>query len=125
MAYPLRPLLFALDAETAHHAAIAALAAWGSIGTPLANATKMDASRRVRLAGIDFPSAVGLAAGLDKDARAISGLFGLGFGAVEVGTLTPRAQPGNPRPRLFRLAEDEPPTTAAGQRRIPTGLPPH
>ena len=54
-----------------------------------------------------FPNRIGLAAGLDKDAEAIPGLFALGFGAVEVGTLTPRPQPGNPKPRLFRLAEDE------------------
>lgn len=59
------------------------------------------------LAGLTFPNRIGLAAGLDKDAEAIPGLFALGFGAVEVGTLTPRPQPGNPRPRLFRLVEDE------------------
>jgi dihydroorotate dehydrogenase len=58
------------------------------------------------VAGLRFANPVGLAAGLDKDARAIPGLFALGFGAVEVGTLTPLPQPGNPRPRLFRLAED-------------------
>jgi dihydroorotate dehydrogenase len=61
----------------------------------------------VTIAGVDFPNRVGLAAGLDKNAEAIPGLFALGFGSVEVGTLTPKPQPGNPRPRLFRLTEDE------------------
>jgi dihydroorotate dehydrogenase len=107
MAYPLRSALFALDPETAHRATIAALGAWGRIGTPFASRSGSDASTVVSLAGIDFPNPVGLAAGLDKNAEAIPGLFGLGFGAVEVGTLTPRPQPGNPRPRLFRLVEDE------------------
>lgn len=103
---PLRPL-FALDPETAHRAAIAVLRGWGAIGTPLAKKSDSDISRAVTLAGIVFPNPVGLAAGLDKNAEAIRGLFGLGFGAVEVGTLTPRAQPGNPKPRLFRLTQDE------------------
>jgi dihydroorotate dehydrogenase len=107
MAYPLRSALFLLDAETAHHAAIAALRGWGGLGAPLAGRSETDPKLRVTLAGIDFPNPVGLAAGLDKDAQAIPGLFGLGFGSVEVGTLTPRPQPGNPRPRLFRLAEDD------------------
>nr|WP_294815460.1 quinone-dependent dihydroorotate dehydrogenase [uncultured Sphingomonas sp.] len=107
MAYPLRSALFALDPETAHRATIAALRAWGSIGAPFAAKSVSDESLRVRLAGIDFPNPVGLAAGLDKNAEAVAGLFGLGFGAVEVGTLTPRPQPGNPKPRLFRLVEDE------------------
>ena len=106
MTYPLRSALFALDPETAHRATIAALRLWGSVGAPFAGSFVSDASR-VRLAGIDFPNPVGLAAGLDKNAEAVAGLFGLGFGAVEVGTLTPRPQPGNPKPRLFRLAEDE------------------
>ena len=107
MAYPLRSALFALDPETAHRATIAALRLWGSVGAPFAGSSISDASLRVRLAGIDFPNPVGLAAGLDKNAEAVAGLFGLGFGAVEVGTMTPRPQPGNPKPRLFRLAEDE------------------
>ncbi|UZK64774.1 quinone-dependent dihydroorotate dehydrogenase [Sphingomonas sp. M1-B02] len=106
MAYPIRSALFALDAETAHRAAIAALRAWGRIGAPFGIDSETDPSQRVRLAGLDFPNPVGLAAGLDKDAEAIPGMFGLGFGAVEVGTLTPLPQPGNPKPRLFRLAED-------------------
>ena len=62
--------------------------------------------RPVTIAELEFPNPVGLAAGMDKDGEAIAGLFGLGFGAVEIGSLTPRPQAGNPKPRLFRLAED-------------------
>lgn len=102
---PLRRLLFSLDAERSHHLAIDLLAAWGGIGTPFGSRDD-DPVLRSEVAGLTFANPIGLAAGLDKDARAISGLFGLGFGAIEVGTLTPRAQPGNPRPRLFRLVED-------------------
>ncbi|MCH7860909.1 MAG: dihydroorotate dehydrogenase (quinone) [Proteobacteria bacterium] len=104
MAYPLRSALFALDAERAHRAAIRALALWGSLGTVFRSEM---VETPVQLGGLTFPNRLGLAAGLDKDAEAIPGLFGLGFGAVEVGTLTPRPQGGNPRPRLFRLPEDE------------------
>ena len=100
------PLLFALDAERAHRLTIAALRGWGAAGAPLAR----DGARWPRLAtsvaGIGFANPLGLAAGVDKDGEAVAGFFGLGFGAIEVGTLTPRAQPGNPRPRLFRLVED-------------------
>jgi len=106
MAYPLRPLLFALDAEQAHGASLAALRLWTTAGTPF-NASGTDMSLQTEVAGIVFPNPLGLAAGYDKDAVAVPGLFALGFGSVEVGTLTPRPQPGNPRPRLFRLAEDE------------------
>ncbi|MBX3563445.1 MAG: quinone-dependent dihydroorotate dehydrogenase [Sphingomonas sp.] len=105
MTFPLRSALFTLDAERAHRAAIRTLSLWGNIGTPFSSVT--DDSSQVTIAGVTFPNRVGLAAGLDKDAEAIPGLLALGFGAVEVGTLTPRPQPGNPRPRLFRLAEDE------------------
>lgn len=105
MPFPFRSALFAPDAERAHRAAIRGLALWGAFGTPFAS--DMDGSGGVTVAGIAFPNRIGLAAGLDKDAEAIPGLFALGFGAVEVGTLTPRPQPGNPKPRLFRLSEDE------------------
>ena len=98
-----RPLLFALDAETAHRATIRAAAAWGRAGAPMAPRRPRDP---VTIAGLKFPNRVGLAAGVDKDAEAIDGFLAMGFGAVEVGTLTPLAQPGNPKPRLFRLAED-------------------
>lgn len=101
----LRKAIFSLDAEQAHRAAIRALALWGKAGTPFAGGPEH--GRPVTIAGLTFPNIVGVAAGLDKDAEAIAGLFGLGFGAVEVGTLTPKPQPGNPRPRLFRLVEDE------------------
>ncbi|WP_404334878.1 quinone-dependent dihydroorotate dehydrogenase [Sphingomonas sp. MMS12-HWE2-04] len=104
MTYPLQSLLFRLDAETAHRATIAALRGWGAIGAPLGRAVERAG---VTLAGLHFPNRIGLAAGLDKNAEAVPGLFALGFGAVEVGTLTPRPQPGNPRPRLFRLVEDQ------------------
>lgn len=96
------PLSF-LSPESAHRIAIRALAGWGALGAPLARTTP---SLPIRVAGIEFANPVGLAAGADKDAEAIDGFHALGFGSVEVGTLTPRAQAGNPRPRLFRLAED-------------------
>lgn len=96
-----RPLLFSLDAETAHELTLATLNVTGRLlpaGKPLAGDT-------VRVMGIDFPNRVGLAAGLDKNGEAIDGLARLGFGFIEIGTITPRPQPGNPRPRLFRLPE--------------------
>ena len=100
--YPLvRPLVFALDAERAHRLTVAALKA-----LPPASPPAPDPLLAIRVAGLDFPNPVGLAAGFDKDAEAFRQLLGFGFGFVEVGTLTPRPQPGNPRPRLFRLAED-------------------
>ncbi|RYE03383.1 MAG: quinone-dependent dihydroorotate dehydrogenase [Sphingomonadales bacterium] len=105
MSRPLSSALFALDPERAHRAAIRGLSLWGSLGAPFG--AGIEKSQGVTIAGIAFPNRVGLAAGLDKDAEAIPGLFALGFGAVEVGTLTPRPQPGNPKPRLFRLTEDE------------------
>ena len=99
-----RPFLFGLDPETAHELTMQSLARLQ--GTPLAWAYR---SRMVddpiELAGLQFPNRVGLAAGLDKNARCIDGLGALGFGFVEVGTVTPRPQPGNPKPRLFRLRE--------------------
>lgn len=100
----LRPALFALDAERAHALTIAALGAWGR-RIPPARPRDLPALPTC-VAGINFPNPVGLAAGADKDGRAIDGFFALGFGCVEIGTLTPQPQAGNPRPRLFRLAED-------------------
>ena len=100
--YPLlRPLAFALDAERAHRLTVAALKA-----LPPGEPPARDPRLAVRVGGIDFPNPVGLAAGFDKDAEAYRQMLGFGFGFVEVGTLTPRPQAGNPRPRLFRLAED-------------------
>ncbi|MBW4331280.1 quinone-dependent dihydroorotate dehydrogenase [Stakelama sp. CBK3Z-3] len=102
MAYPLRPLLFALDAERAHRLTIGAMKAYGASGL----ASGPERRGPVTIAGLAFPNPIGLAAGLDKDAQAIDGFTALGFGHVEVGTLTPLPQPGNPTPRLFRLKED-------------------
>ena len=99
------PALFALDAERAHGLTLAMLEAWGRIGSPLAR-TEAYPRLATRVAGIDFANPIGLAAGVDKDARAIPAWFALGFGSVEVGTLTPLPQPGNAKPRLFRLAGD-------------------
>jgi dihydroorotate dehydrogenase len=100
--YPLvRPLAFALDAERAHRLTIAALKL-----LPAGRPADRDPILSIRVAGLDFPNPVGLAAGFDKDAENFRQMLGFGFGFVEVGTLTPRPQPGNPKPRLFRLAED-------------------
>ena len=100
--YPLiRPLAFALDAETAHRMTIGALKLLPSRRSP-----DFPKSLETKVAGLIFPSPVGLAAGFDKDAEVPGQMLALGFGFVEVGTLTPRPQEGNPRPRLFRLAED-------------------
>ena len=99
-----RPFLFGLDAETAHELTMASLAR--TQGTPLSLAycgTRVDDP--VDLAGLKFSNRVGLAAGLDKNARCIDGLAAMGFGFVEVGTVTPKAQSGNPKPRMFRLPE--------------------
>ena len=100
--YPfIRPLAFALDAERAHRLTIRALRLM-----PARRPPDCPRSLATRVAGIDFPSPVGLAAGFDKDGEVPEQMLSLGFGFVEVGTLTPRPQPGNPRPRLFRLRED-------------------
>ena len=105
--FPLiRPALFALDAERAHSLTISGLAAWGAAGAPGRVVAGALPRLATTVANLCFANPIGLAAGVDKDARGVEGLFGLGFGAVEVGTLTPRPQPGNPRPRLFRLIED-------------------
>ena len=99
-----RPFLFGLDAETAHELTMASLAR--TQGTPLsALYCSSKVSDPIELAGLKFPNRVGMAAGLDKNARCIDGLAAMGFGFVEVGTVTPKAQPGNPKPRMFRLPE--------------------
>ena len=99
-----RPFLFGLDPETAHEVTLHSLARLQ--GTPLQLAyCNSFVADPVDLAGLRFPNRVGLAAGLDKNARCIDGLGGLGFGFVEVGTVTPKAQPGNPKPRMFRLPQ--------------------
>jgi dihydroorotate dehydrogenase len=105
--YPLfRPLAFALDPETAHDVALRALdvAALARMPNLVLPAT---VHAPVTTMGLEFPNRVGLAAGLDKNAEHIDGLAALGFGHLECGTVTPRPQPGNPKPRLFRLVDAE------------------
>src|SRR6478736_5212363 len=103
-----RPLLFSLDAETAHHFTV------GLLG----RASRFDAALRllrffrptpkpVSLFGLTFPNPIGLAAGLDKNGVALPAWAALGFGFIEIGTVTAKAQPGNPRPRIFRLPEQQ------------------
>jgi dihydroorotate dehydrogenase len=99
-----RPLLFALEPEAAHRVTLnlAELArGCGLLGLIADRVPELP----VRVMGLDFPNPVGLAAGLDKDAAHIDALAELGFGFLEVGTVTPRPQPGNPRPRLFRIPQ--------------------
>lgn len=96
-----RPLLFRIDPETAHRMTVTALA------LAPRRAPKYHPSLAIRVAGVDFPSPIGLAAGFDKNAEVPDAILGLGFGFAEVGSLTPLPQAGNPRPRLFRLVEDQ------------------
>jgi dihydroorotate dehydrogenase len=96
-----RPLLFSLDAEAAHNLTLPALRRAAALG--LTRAVRKPAADPRTVMGIAFPNPVGLAAGLDKDGAYIDGLAALGFGSIEIGTVTPRAQPGNPKPRMFRL----------------------
>lgn len=105
MSFALRPVLFRIDPERAHRLTIRGLAAWGRAGAPWGYRDTNDILR-TELAGLSFGNPLGLAAGADKDGEAIAGFHALGFGAVEIGTLTPLPQPGNPRPRLFRLTAD-------------------
>lgn len=100
----LRPILFQLDAERAHEFTLKQLARAGGRGwIP----TRAAHTQPTSLMGLTLPNPVGLAAGLDKNAEAIDGLAALGFGFIEVGTLTPRPQEGNPKPRLFRVPEHQ------------------
>ena len=101
-----RELLFKLSPETSHELSIDMIGAGGRLGlNGLLN--KSPDSLPVEVMGLTFPNPVGLAAGLDKNGDAIDGFAQLGFGFIEIGTVTPRAQPGNPKPRLFRLPEAE------------------
>lgn len=98
-----KPFVFALDPETAHELAIAGMRTLGALlpgGGPLPDTP-------TRVMGIDFPNRIGLAAGLDKNGECIDALASWGFGHIEVGTVTPRPQPGNPKPRMFRLPRVE------------------
>jgi dihydroorotate dehydrogenase len=100
-----RAALFKLDPEVAHDLALKSLAALGPAAAMLGAGADRAETRTVF--GIEFPNPVGLAAGLDKNGDYIDGLAALGFGFLEIGTVTPRPQPGNPKPRLFRLQERE------------------
>ena len=93
-----RPFLFSLDEENAHQLALRAAGLAGIFSAPVPRAP-------VRVMGIDFPNPVGAAAGMDKHAEYVDALASLGFGFIELGGVTPRPQPGNPRPRLFRIPE--------------------
>jgi dihydroorotate dehydrogenase len=100
----LRPALFALDPETAHRTTLKALKTAHCLGT-LPLVVKRPANDPRTVMGLTFPNPVGLAAGMDKNGECINALAALGFGFIEIGTVTPRAQPGNPKPRLFRLPQ--------------------
>jgi dihydroorotate dehydrogenase len=100
----IRPALFALDAETAHHLTLGSLRILNNLGLSslIASSTSNDPCK---VMGLSFPNPVGLAAGLDKNGACINGLAALGFGFIEIGTVTPLSQTGNPGPRLFRLPQ--------------------
>src|SRR5512141_2698319 len=108
--YPFfRKYLFKLDAETAHGLTLSALRLAGNFAPSrwVLQAAYGTRSKPVSAFGLSFKNPVGLAAGYDKDGLAVRGLAALGFGHIEIGTVTPLPQPGNPKPRLFRLVEDE------------------
>src|SRR4051812_32967663 len=100
-----RAALFQLDPETAHDLALKSLSALGPAAALLGAGSDRDEARNVM--GLTFPNPVGLAAGLDKNGEYIDALAALGFGFIEIGTVTPRPQPGNPKPRMFRLEAHE------------------
>ncbi len=102
----LRPLLFRFDPETAHHLGLRSLSLAARLG-PLNPFAQTLAPRPRTVMGLEFPNAVGLAAGLDKNGDCIEGMAALGFGFLEIGTVTPKPQPGNPKPRMFRLVEQQ------------------
>lgn len=109
--YPLiKPLLFSMDPEAAHHFTISRLKTAGKLPFLLnmvAGNQPQHPSLHRNLLGLDFPNPIGLAAGLDKNAEVIDEMGAMGFGFIEIGTLTPKPQPGNDKPRLFRLVKDE------------------
>lgn len=102
-----RNLLFKLDAEHAHHVSLDILRTFEKVGILSLFSSKMPETKPVECMGLTFPNPVGLAAGLDKEGNTIDALGRLGFGFVEIGTVTPKPQPGNPEPRLFRIIEEE------------------
>ena len=102
-----RPLLFRLDAERAHHGAIALGRSVGWAAAPMRALTAVDDPLlKTSVAGLDFPTPIGLAAGFDKSGDAVRALAGLGFGSIEIGSVSADASAGNPKPRLFRLPAD-------------------
>ena len=103
-----RPLLFSLDAETAHHVTMRLLGQSSQFDVAL-SALKLFQPRPkpITLFGLKFPNPIGLAAGLDKNGVALPAWAALGFGFIEIGTVTAKAQPGNPKPRIFRLPEQQ------------------
>jgi dihydroorotate dehydrogenase len=103
----LRPLLFRLDAETAHELTLKALNLGNSLKLNSLLYPPPVSGKSLSVMGLRFSNPVGLAAGLDKNGDYIDALAGLGFGFIEIGTVTPRPQPGNPKPRLFRLPEQQ------------------
>src|SRR5438046_4467199 len=103
-----RPLLFSLDAETAHRFTIALLRQASQFDVALRTLSAFRPPPKPKvLFGLNFPNPIGLAAGLDKNAVAIPALAARGFGFIEIGTVTAKAQPGNPKPRIFRLPEQQ------------------
>ena len=118
-----RPALFALDPESAHELAFGSLDLAAQLGVAKWLLPQVPPSP-VTAMGLDVPEPVGVAAGLDKNAEHIDGLAAFGFGHIECGTVTPRPQPGNPRPRIFRLVEAEAPRQPDGlQQRRRRALP--
>ena len=106
--YPLlRPLIFKLDAEVAHHLGMASLRFAERSGLLHLAFPENELISPIEVMGLKFPNRIGLAAGLDKEGNTIDALGRLGFGFVEIGTITPRPQAGNPKPRLFRLVPHE------------------
>src|ERR1700722_19211553 len=104
----IRPLAFRLDPETAHHLAVAAGSRLGWAARAMRAATHVDDDRlAVDVAGLHFPTPIGLAAGFDKSGSAISALAGLGFGSIEIGSVSLDPSLGNPKPRLWRLPDDD------------------
>lgn len=104
----LRPLAFQLDPETAHHLAINAGAGLGWAAGAMRAVTQIDDHRLyTRVAGLNFPTPIGLAAGFDKSGTAVRALAGLGFGSIEIGSISVDPSSGNPKPRLWRLPDDE------------------
>src|SRR5437660_4575246 len=103
-----RPLLFSIDPETAHRLTIGSLRAASHVNLALrALSVFQPPAKPKKLFGLDYPNPIGLAAGLDKNGVALPVWAALGFGFIEIGTVTAKAQPGNPRPRIFRLHEHQ------------------